>query len=164
MPTHFNPTSVLLYLAVLGLIIYRQSRPQRMSVGRFWIFPVLVVVLTAWMMWATLAAPIPGVVLAGSISALVGLILGIPLGIARGHHSQVRLCERPGVFFVDPSLIVSLIWLGAFVVRFIVRMYVPTAGPVALGLTDGLVVFAVTSVITARLIIFRKYQALAAAA
>jgi hypothetical protein len=150
-------------LAVVGLVVYRNSRPQKMTVGAFWIFPVLVVVLTGWLMWTTLAIHVPGVFLAGGIASIVGLALGIPLGIARGHHSNVRLGERPGTFVVDPSIVVMLIWLGAFALRFIVRMYLPTAGPGLLATTDGLVVFAVASLVTARIIIFRKYQALAAA-
>jgi len=41
---------------------------------------------------------------------------------------------------------------------------VPNAGPVAIGATDGFMVFAIASVVTARVVIFRKYRALAATA
>lgn len=154
-------TTLIPTLLILALVVYRNSRPQRMTVGRFWIFPGIVVILTAWLMWSTLAAPVPGIALAAGIACAIGLVLGIPLGIARGHHSQVRLGETPGTFIVDPSIVVMLIWLGAFAVRFIVRLYLPNAGPVALGATDGLVLFAVTSVLTARIVIFGKYRELA---
>ena len=164
MPEHFNPATVFSTLAVLALVVFRNSRPQKMTVGRFWISPALYVVITGVLMWATLAEPIPGLVVAGLIASAIGLVLGIPLGIARGHHSQVRLGETPGTFIVDPSIVVMLIWLGAFAVRFAVRMYLPNAGPFAIGATDGLIVFAIASVVTARVVIFRKYQALAAAA
>ncbi len=158
---HLNPTNIVLTLMVLALVVYRNSRPQRMTVGRFWIFPGIVILMTAFLMYSTIAT-VPGVVMAGAIASLIGLALGIPLGIARGHHSQVRLGDTPGTFVVDPSIVVMVIWLGAFAVRFIVRMYVPNAGPLFLGVTDGLVVFAVASVVTARIVIFRKYQALLA--
>jgi hypothetical protein len=145
---------------ILALVVYRNSRPQTMTAGRFWIFPGIVVVLTIWLMWVTLAAPVPGVAVAGAIASAIGLVLGIPLGIARGHHSKVRLGDRPGTFVIDPSMVVMAIWLGAFVARYAVRMYLPNAGPMALGATDGLLIFAIASVITSRVVIFRKYQEL----
>jgi hypothetical protein len=164
MSSQLNPTNFVITLAILALVVFRMSRPQKMTVWRFWILPAIVVVATVLFMYATLANHVPGVALYGGIASLVGLVLGIPLGIARGHHSNVRLGDRPGTFVVDPSIVVMLIWLGAFVVRFVVRMYIPNAGPAELGMTDGLFVFAVTSVLVARFVIFRKYQALAAAA
>jgi len=164
MSSQLNPTTIAVYLIALALVVYRNSRPQRMTAGRFWIFPLIVLVLTVLMMASTLATSIPGIALDGGIAAVIGLLLGIPLGVARGHHSQVRLGDTPGSFVVDPSIIVMLIWFGAFVLRFAVRMYMPNAGAPALAATDGLIVFAVTSVLTARVVIFRKYRRLAATA
>ncbi len=158
--THPTVATLVPTLLVLALVIYRTSRPQTMTAGRFWLWPGIVVVLTAWLMWVTLAAPVPGVAVAAGIASAIGLVLGVPLGIARGHHSQVRLGTRPGTFVIDPSIVVMLIWVGAFIARFAVRMYLPNAGSVALGATDGLIVFAIASVITSRIVIFRKYQAL----
>jgi len=158
-----HPTigTLIFTLLILVLIVYRNSRPQKMTISRFWIMPVLIVFLTGYVIWATLAVG-HGDLIAGVVAGLIGIALGIPLGLARGHHSKVRLGEQPGTLYVDPSLVVTLIWLGAFAVRYAVRTFIPTAGPVALGATDGLLLFAVTSVLVSRIVIFRKYEALRA--
>lgn len=148
-------------LLVLGLVIYRNSRPQVMNEVRFWVAPVLVVLLTGFMFYGAYETT-PGAMTFALIASAVGLVLGIPLGIARGHHSQVRLHDKDGHFIVDPSLVVMLIWLGAFGVRFAIRAFLPHAGDLTTGISDGLVVFAVASVIVARIVIFRKYLALKA--
>jgi hypothetical protein len=156
-----NIGSIVVLLAVVALLVLRNSRPQKMTVSRFWILPAIVVFLTIFVIVST-AAVEPGVLLAGGIASVIGIALGIPLGLARGHHSKVRLGDRPGTLYVDPSLVVTLIWLGAFAVRYAVRSFLPNAGSIALGATDGLLLFAVTSVIVARIVIFRKYEALRA--
>ena len=160
MQGHLTPTNVAITLAVLALVVYRNSRPQRMTVARFWILPGIVVLMTAFLMWSTLAASVPGVLVAGLIASVVGVALGIPVGIARGHHSNVKLGTSPGTFIVEPSIVVMLIWIGAFAVRYAVRLLLPNAGAMTLAATDGLVLFAVTSVLVARIVIFRKYLAL----
>jgi len=156
-----NIGTLIFTLIVLALVVYRNSRPQKMTVSRFWILPVLIVFLTGFVIWSTLAVE-HGDLIAGAIASLIGIALGIPLGLARGHHSKVRLGDQPGTLYVDPSLIVTLIWLGAFVLRYVVRTFIPTAGPIALGATDGVLLFAVTSVLVSRIVIFRKYEALRA--
>lgn len=149
-------------IAIIALVIYRNSRPQVMNEVRFWIPVALVVFLTAFMFFGT-AATAPAALMASGIAAVIGVVLGIPLGIARGHHSQVRLHDKDGHFIVDPSLVVMLIWLGAFAIRSGIKYFMPQAGEWTTGISDGLVVFAVTSVVTARIIIFRKYLALKSA-
>jgi len=148
-------------ILVIGLVIYRNSRPQTMNEVRFWFPVVLVILLTAFMFFGT-AEMTPGALMYALSASAAGVILGIPLGIARGHHSQVRLHEKDGHFIVDPSLVVMLIWLGALGARYAVRYFLPHAGNLTAGISDGLVVFAVTSVITSRIVIFRKYLALKA--
>jgi hypothetical protein len=143
-------------LLVVGLVIYRNSRPQTMNEVRFWIPPLLIILLTGFMFFGTVEVT-PGAMTYALVASLVGIVLGVPLGIARGHHSQVRLADKQGHFIVDPSLIVLLIWLGAFGARFAIRYFMPGAGDLTTGVSDGLVVFAVASVITARVVIFRKY-------
>lgn len=148
---------------VMALVIYRNSRPQVMNEVRFWIPTVLIVLMTALMFYGTYQMT-PSAVTYGLIASLVGVALGVPLGMARGHHSQVRLHDKEGHFIVDPSLVVMLIWLVAFGLRFAIRYFMPTAGDLTTGVSDGLVVFAVASVVTARIVIFRKYLMLKNAA
>lgn len=149
-------------ILVVILVIWRNSRPQTMNEVRFWIPVALLVFLTGFMFYGLMRVD-PDAITYGLIASAVGIVLGIPFGIARGHHSQVRLADKQGHFIVDPSLVVLLIWLGAFAARFLVRFFLPTAGAVTLGVSDGLVVFAMTSVVVARVVIFRKYLALKAA-
>ena len=146
-------------LLVLGLVIYRNSRPQVMNEVRFW-FPVAIFALLTAFMFYGITRTEPTALTYALIASAVGVVLGIPLGIARGHHSQVRLHDKQGHFIVDPSLIVMLIWLGAFGLRYAIRLFLPTAGDVTLGVSDGLLVFAITSVIVARIVIFKKYLSL----
>ena len=146
-------------LLVLGLVIYRNSRPQVMNEVRFW-FPVAIFAFLTAFMFYGITKTEPSAMTHALIASAVGIVLGIPLGIARGHHSQVRLHDKQGHFIVDPSLVVMLIWLGAFGLRYAIRLFLPTAGDATLGVSDGLLVFAITSVIVARIVIFRKYIAL----
>lgn len=155
--------NVITTIAVVALLVWRNSRPQKVTVARFWLAPALLVVITGFMVYSTFAVARDQLALAG-VSLVVGALLGIPLGIVRGHHSAVRLTDQPGVFYIDPSLIVMMIWLAAFAVRFGLRFILPNAGTAALAVSDGFVVFAIASVLAARVMIFQKYQALRAQA
>jgi ABC-type antimicrobial peptide transport system permease subunit len=142
-------------------VIFRNSRSQKLTVSRFWILPLIVLALTALGLWSTVAVEHADLV-ATIVSVVIGIALGVPLGIARGHHSKVRLGETPGTLYVDPSLMVTLIWLAAFVLKYVVNTFLPNAGPIAVAATDGFLLFGVTSILVARLVIFRKYEALRA--
>ncbi|MGR4064495.1 MAG: hypothetical protein ACLQPV_03515 [Vulcanimicrobiaceae bacterium] len=147
----------LLILGVVAALVFRNMRPQKMTVSRFWISPAILVALTATVLWAgeQLTPPPLGLVV---LSIGIGVVAGIPLGIARGHHSNVRPGETAGTLYVDPSPVVMAIWLIAFAFKYAVRFLLPAAGPVAAAATDGFMVFAVTSVLVARVVIFRKYE------
>lgn len=156
-------TSVLVTIGVLVLIVLRNNRPRRMSVIALWIMPAILTALSLFVIWGT-AMAMPAGIGAGIVACLIGLVAGIPLGYARGLHSDVRLGERPGTFVLHPSVIVMLIWVGAFGLRYALRLMIPNAGPLTFAATDGLLVFAVSSYIVANVMIFRKYQALRSAA
>lgn len=154
--------NVIILIAIAALMVFRNLRPQKMTVSRFWVFPILMMLLTAFVLWTSIEQS-PGSVWKTVIAALIGLVLAIPFGMARGHHSQVKLAKEPGVFFIQPSVVVMLIWLVAFVVKFGARTYLPQAGAVGIAATDGFLFFAIVSVVVSRYVIFRKYEVLAAA-
>ena len=154
--------NVIVLIIVAALVVFRNMRPQKMTVSRFWVFPIIIVVLTGFVFWTSVQTA-PGSLWDTVIAAIVGLLVGIPFGMARGHHSQVKLSEQPGVFFIQPSAIVMIVWLIAFIVKFGVRAYLPQAGPIAVAATDGFLFFAIVSVAVSRYMIFQKYEALAAA-
>lgn len=158
-----GPVSIIITIALVALVVWRNSRPQRVTMARFWIAPVILVLLSGFLIYQTLViAADQGALLAGVV--IVGLALGVPLGVARGHHSQVRLTDTPGVFYIDPSMIVMLIWAGAFAVRYGIRFFLPNSGALGLVVGDGFLAFAIASVIAARIMIFRKYEAMRAQA
>lgn len=162
MQDNFSTANVIILIAIAALVVFRNTRPQKMTVSRFWVFPIIMVLLTGFVLWSSVEQA-PGSVWDTVIAALIGLVLGIPFGIARGHHSQVKLSQEPGVFFIQPSVMVMLIWLIAFILKFGVRAYLPNAGPVGVAAVDGFLFFAIVSVAVSRYMIFRKYEAMAAA-
>ncbi len=160
MPHQPSLISVVTVLAALAIVVFRNARPRTISVARLWIVPAILVILSAFVVWASVAGP--SVATWQSILACaIGVVAGIPLGYARGYHSDVRLGDRPRTMVLHPSLVVMLIWLAAFAVRFGLRAFLPGAGATALALSDGFLLFAVSSVVTANVVIFRKYEALA---
>lgn len=155
-------TEVAVYVVIAALMIFRYSRPQKMTLTRMWVAPVLFTAMTAFAIWGTqMIAPAPAWQIAAAV--LAGLVLGAPLGILRGKHTKVRATERPGVMYLDASWVVLALWLGAFVVRRIVQALLPH-GAVATIVGDGLIVFAISTVVISYYEIYKKYRALEHAA
>jgi hypothetical protein len=154
--------TVLIYAVVAGLLIWRNTRPQKVSVWRLLTAPVFLAAMTAFSIWgAQQYAPTPPGLIA--IAVMVGALLGAPLGYLRGLHTNVRATDRRGVMYLDPSWVVLALWLGAFFVRALLRFVFHTGYTAAL-LGDGLIAFAVAAVIVSYYIIYAKYRALEAVA
>ena len=158
-----SPLQWLFIALLVALIIYRNMRPQKLSLGRIWIVPVVLIIVTLLSIWgSSQVAPAP--IWMTALALIVGLAAGIPIGLARGQHSRVRLSDQPGLVIVDPSIAVLLIWLGAFAIKFGLRAFLPHAGPLSSAASDGFIMLAVASVITSRWVVFNKARALEAAA
>ncbi len=150
-----------IYVVVAALLIWRNSRPQKISITRLWLAPIVLLAISALSIYGSqILYPLPAWEVA--LTVIVGALLGLPLGWVRGHHSNVRLTDRPGVMFVDPSLVVMLVWLGAFVARAGLRYFVHAGGGAAI-LGDGLLTFAISAVVTSYYLIYSKYKMLAGA-
>lgn len=155
-------TQVSVYVVVAVLMIYRNTRPQKMSLTRMWVAPILFTAMTALAIWgAQQTNPAPAWTV--GVAVVVGLALGAPLGILRGKHTGVRATETPGVMYLDASWVVLALWLGAFAVRAAVRALVPQ-GITATLVGDGLIVFAISTVVISYVEIYQKYRALEHAA
>ena len=151
--------TVAIYVVVAALLIWRNSRPQRMSVTRLWVAPIIFLLISVLSIYGSqLTDPLAPWQIA--VTVIVGAVLGVPLGWARGHHSNVRLTEQPGVMYVDPSLVVMLLWLGAFIVRAALRYVFRTAGESVAIIGDGLLAFAISALVTSYYFIYTKYKAL----
>ncbi|MEO6835878.1 MAG: hypothetical protein ABI231_08230, partial [Candidatus Tumulicola sp.] len=87
-----------------------------------------------------------------------GAILGIPLGILRGMHTDVRPTDRPGVMYLGSSWVTITIFIAAFGLRSVIRLMMPQRGSLSSAIGDGLLAFAIAFIVASYAIIFRKYQ------
>jgi hypothetical protein len=152
-------TQLILYVVLIAWILFRVSRPQRISVTRMWIFVVLLMLLAAFAIYGSAVMFHPAaweIVLA----AVLGLVIGLPLGLLRGHHTQVSATERHGVMRMGASWITALIYLTAFGGRFVVRLLLPPTSAVGNVVSDGLIFFAIGIIGATYYAVYRKYEAL----
>jgi hypothetical protein len=124
-----------------------------------WIAPIVLCALTAWVIYANnMLNPAPPLEIAAGL--IVGALAGIPFGILRGVHTEVRPTQRRGVMYLGSSWVTLAIFAGAFVLRYSVRLVMPHRGSLASTLGDALLAFAIAFLATSYVVIFRKYEAL----
>lgn len=128
-----------------------------------WVTPIFLCLLTAWVIYANeLINPAPPYEIA--IGLVIGAICGVPFGIVRGMHTDVRPTERRGVMYLGSSWITLVIFVGAYGLRSGVRAVMPHRGSLAGTVGDALLGFAVAFIVASYYVIFRKYERLANAA
>lgn len=156
-------TMAVMYAVAIALVVWRMARPQRMSVLRLWIMPVILLGLTLFSVWANNyasamagQAPAPNWETAGVL--LIGAALGVPLGFLRGRHSEVRPTERRGTMYVHSSPLIIVIWLAVYLARQALRAFIPHAGAATSLTGDGLLAFAVGALVTSYYAIYQKYR------
>ncbi len=133
-------------------------RPMRVSVARIWIRPAMLVVFTALAVWGEqFSSPAPAWQIAAVLA--VGAVIGIPLGVLRGRHSEVKGTERPGVYYVHSSPFITIVWLLAFVLRAAIRYVVPGASNGVTVWTIGILGFATAAILVSAFIVHQKLQA-----
>jgi hypothetical protein len=151
-------TNVIIYVIIGAIIIFRYSRPMKMNISRLFVAPVLLLALTAFNIYATeITSPAPPWLIA--IAVIAGAVLAIPLGLAMAAHRTVRRTEKPHVMYVDPSWQAAAIWLGAFIVKAILRASLPP-GANATVLGDGLLVFGMATLLVQYWAIYQKFRSL----
>jgi hypothetical protein len=145
---------------VAVLLAYRMIRPQKISVTRMWITPIFLAGLTGWVIYANeILNPAPPLEIA--VGLIIGAIIGIPFGVLRGMHTDVRPTERRGVMYLGSSWVTLVIFLVAFGLRYGVRELMPQRGSLSATLGDGLLAFAIAFIVASYVVIFRKYERLA---
>ena len=145
-------------IAVLILVIVRMVRPQRISVTRMWLSPIILGAIAAVSIYGTEQLnPAPPLEIV--LGLVAGAVLGVPFGMLRGRHTDVRLTDRPGVMYLGASWATGLIFAAAFGFRFVVRLVMPHRGALSTVIGDALLAFAVAYVCTSYLAIYKKYQA-----
>ncbi|MEO6912714.1 MAG: hypothetical protein ABI182_01660, partial [Candidatus Baltobacteraceae bacterium] len=143
---------------LIVVLVWRNARPQTMTVSRLWIAPAFMVVITAVLIAGTVVQH--AAIWALLVALAVGIIAGVPVGLARGHHSKVSHAPKSGSIVVEPSIVTMMIWLAAFGLKYAVKFFLPHAGSGLLVFSDGFIAFAVASVVAARYVIFTKFKAL----
>jgi hypothetical protein len=110
-------TTLLVYVAVVILIVFRQLRERRIRPGpTLWIFPVLLLVIAA------LPLTVENLTSAADITLFaVAALLGIPLGFWQQTHSAIRVDRDAGFLYVKSNPLGILVFLAAFVLRAAIR-------------------------------------------
>lgn len=154
-----NATQVLMWIVIAALVLFRASRPQRLSVSRMWTMAVMLMAIAAFAMYEYQRLnPVPVWEFAPAIA--LGLAAGVPIGLLRGKHTVVSATDRDGVMQLGPSWMTALIYIAAFGVRAAARAVVPIASPLGTVVGDGALVFAIAIVGATYYAVYRKYEAL----
>jgi hypothetical protein len=156
-----DPAFVALVAVIIVILIVRNVRPQKMNVTRLWLAPLVFVVLSAQIIFGSLEARVSAPLVIGA--TVLGAALGTPLGLLRGRSSTVRKTKDPKVLIVEPSVLTLILWVVAFGARAGLHYFFGGAGTVALAVGDGLLAFAVASVVASRYVVYTKFKALHAA-
>jgi hypothetical protein len=154
-----NRENIIIFIIILALVLYRSSRPQRTSVTRMWIYAGILMALGVLVLYQSIAMfnpPIWQIVAA----IVIGLAAGIPVGLLRGHHTQVTATDRHGVMQLGPSWQTALIYIAAFGARFAIRAELPPDSTLGNVVGDGLLFFAIGIVGATYYAIYQKYEAL----
>jgi Protein of unknown function (DUF1453) len=144
-------------IIVVAVLTIRLVRPQRISVTRMWVTPIIFCALSAWAIYAAeMINPAPPWEIA--IGLIVGAAAGIPFGILRGIHTDVRPTDRPGVMYLGSSWATIAIFGAAIALRYGARALMPHRGSLSSVVGDGALAFAITFIATSYLSIYRKYE------
>lgn len=164
MAPHANPqvlNTLAIYALLAVFLIWRYSRPMRLTVTRMFVMPGILLALTALAIWGDryehLHHAQPPAALA--LSLAVGAVVGIPFGILRGMHTTVKATDRPGVMYLGPSWVVPTILVGAYALRIGLRIAFSQT-PFATLVGNGVLALAVATLITSYYVIYKKYRAL----
>ncbi len=154
-----STTQLIIYVVLIAWIAFRVSQPQRISVMRMWLFVGLLIVAVGILIYrgANVFHPAPWEI---ALAAVFGLVLGVPVGLLRGHHTQVSATERHGLMRLGPSWATAIIYLAALGARFAIRGALPPTSAVGNVVSDGLLFFAVGIIAATYYAVYRKYEAL----
>ena len=145
--TH-TPTLVWAGLAAIVMVGLRQTRTQTLSAGRVWLVPLVVAA-------ASLAGALRGFAGAGELLTGACWALGAALGFASNRSLDLPRrvsANADGSFTVGGSIAPLLVFLGVFLVRYVVNVALAihpalsgnpgaaAAAAIAYGLTTGLLV------------------------
>lgn len=149
-PANMGYAAYLIPLAVVALVILRNSRARRLRVETLWIAPVMILVLVGLALTQE-GMPTPAL-LALDIAALV---VGAALGWWRARFTKITVDPQTHQLTSQASPIGMLVILAIFAVRYGIRIYAmenASALPVSVnGIADAALVISVGLVCAQRL-------------
>ncbi len=152
---------VLVAILVVGRFLVRELRERRYAIGRIYVLPGVVGAIALGliaMSWAQ--EPEARGVLA--LSCVVGLILGGAIGYGVAHLTSVRVTPDPTILYSRGSYATVAIWVGAFALRFLVRV-VASGGRLNGPTHERLAFDAALVLLLASALFFVRYRLLVAA-
>jgi hypothetical protein len=146
------------FVVFIVILAIRFARPMRISVTRMWVSPIILCALAAFVVYGNSTLnPAPAWEVA--VSLTVGFIAGLPFGVLRGMHTNVRPTEKRGVMMLGSSWITILVFVVAFGLRYVIRILMPAHGGASGAIGDGLLAFAVGFIVASYVTIYRQYEA-----
>ena len=115
------PVLVILLIARRTL---RTQKPQRIRPGRLWIGPVYLAVAMALVLSTS---PMPGVL--GMALFALAAALGAAAGYLRALHQEFSIDPESGYVMSKASPVATLMFVGLFVVRFALNMWMNGGTP-----------------------------------
>jgi hypothetical protein len=153
--------TILVTLLALVFVVRRTLTTQTMRVWALALIPALIIVLaifsTAAQQFTRFARPFTFVDI---IILVLSAAAGCVLGYFRGLHSEVKLGPRPGTIVVKGSLVLVIILVAAFAVRFLVRYIFSSDEQLGIVVSDAAIIFAAGSVAVGRGMLFVAYRRL----
>ena len=159
MPHNYIPLVIM--LLVVGLVIRRSLRGQRIRVDTLWVIPLMLIAVAAAMIVQSPPAD-PGTMIALGIATL----LGAGVGWQRGRLTRISLDAETGVLTSQASPVAVGLILGLIAARFALRYWIaqnPGKGDNLASAADALVLFSFATVIVARLEMWLRCKRLIAA-
>jgi hypothetical protein len=121
-------TQSVITLLVAAFVVFRfairELKPRVIKGGVLWARPVILTVLTAFLVWTSVTVDPAGI--EELVAALiVGAVLGAITGILIVRYTTFAPAGTPNAVIATGSRVTFAIWLGAFVLRFVARYVVP---------------------------------------
>lgn len=124
-----------------------------------WVSPIVLCGLSIWVIYLNEKLnPAPPFEIA--LGVVIGALLGVPFGVLRGMHTEVKLTEKRGVMYLGSSWITVAIFIVAFGLRYAVRSLMPQHGSLTGTIGDSLLAFAIAFIAASYVVILRKYERL----
>ncbi len=159
MPHSYIPLVIM--LVVVGLVIRRSLRGQRIRVDTLWVIPVLLIAVAAAMIAQSPPRDPPTMIALG-----IATLLGAGVGWQRGRLTRISLDADTGVLSSQASPAAVMLILGLFAARFALRYWIslnPGKGENFANAADALVLFGFATLIVARLEMWLRCKRLIAA-